>query len=344
MPRIRYENLILDCYGSFVGMEKGCYIVKDRHGEVKRYPQFEVAVREVILKSGNLVSTGALTSFACWEIPVLILTRRGRPVAFLKSFTDDSHVKTRVCQYEAFKNGKGVHVAKQVVIGKVESQNKILIKHGLRQHDLMSVKRTIDNIETDSLKAVRKRLLPIEGKCSQQYLNRVFQLFPKAIRVKKRKTFKAYDGLNNVFNLGYAVLKWKIHIALVKAKLEPFLGFLHSETYSMPSLVCDFMELYRCLVDDFLIGFCKNLKVKDFVVKHEDFSSKRKGKRVYLKSSLEWELINGVYKYFMSKVDIARIRHGKRQTLDTLICEEALLFAMYLRGKRKSWYPRIAIP
>ena len=343
MPRIRYENLILDCYGSFVGMEKGCYVVRDKHGETKRYPQFEVAVREVVLKSGNMVSTGALTSFACWEIPVLIMTRRGRPVAYLRTFTDDSHVKTRVCQYEALKNGKGVHVAKQVVIGKVESQNRILMKYGLRQHDLMSLRARIDSIEVDSLKALRRRLLPIEGKCSQQYFNRVFQLFPKAIRVERRKTFKAYEGLNNIFNLAYAVLRWKVHIALVKAKLEPYLGFLHSVEFSMPSLVCDFMEFYRCLVDDFLIGFCKKLKAKDFIVKQEDYSRKRKGKRVYLKNSLEWKLINGVYKYFMLKIDVARIRHGKRQTLDTLICEEALLFAMYLRGKRKTWIPRIAI-
>lgn len=45
---------------------------------------------------------------------------------------------------------------------------------------------------------------------------------------KKRKKFKAYDGLNNPLNLAYEMLKWKVHIALIKARLEPFLGFLHS--------------------------------------------------------------------------------------------------------------------
>ncbi|MEM2915209.1 MAG: CRISPR-associated endonuclease Cas1 [Candidatus Bathyarchaeia archaeon] len=42
-------------------------------------------------------------------------------------------------------------------------------------------------------------------------------------------------------------------IALIKAKLEPYLGFLHSVQFAKPSLVCDFMELYRYLVDDFII-------------------------------------------------------------------------------------------
>jgi len=31
---------------------------------------------------------------------------------------------------------------------------------------------------------------------------------------------RAYDGMNNIFNLAYEVLGWKIHKALVKAKLS----------------------------------------------------------------------------------------------------------------------------
>jgi len=41
--------------------------------------------------------------------------------------------------------------------------------------------------------------------------------------------------------------------------------------------------------------------------------------------------------------EIPRIRHGKRQTLDTLITEEALLLAKFLRNERKEWNPRIVV-
>jgi hypothetical protein len=42
--------------------------------------------------------------------------------------------------------------------------------------------------------------------------------------------------------------------------------------------------LYRCLVEDFLIQYCQDLKVGDFVVKSEWASGKkdRKGKRQHL--------------------------------------------------------------
>lgn len=45
---------------------------------------------------------------------------------------------------------------------------------------------------------------------------------------------------------------------------------------------------------------------------------------------------------FESEVEIPRIKHGKRQILDTLINEEALLLAKYLRNEKKKWNPRIA--
>jgi len=35
---------------------------------------------------------------------------------------------------------------------------------------------------------------------------------------------------------------------------------------------------------------------------------------------------------------------GKKQELETLIDEEALLLGKYLRDERKEWTPRIAIP
>jgi len=36
--------------------------------------------------------------------------------------------------------------------------------------------------------------------------------------------------------------------------------------------------------------------------------------------------------------------YGNKQSIDTLISEEALLLAKYLRNERKEWIPRIAVP
>ena len=106
--------------------------------------------------------------------------------------------------------------------------------------------------------------------------------------------------------------------------------------------MCDFLELYRCLVDDFLIQYCQRLRKKDFKAKFEDYSSSRKGKREYLVKEKANDLMERLYGFFESKVDVARIKHGSRQTLETLINEEALLLAKYLRNEREAWIPRVA--
>jgi hypothetical protein len=38
-----------------------------------------------------------------------------------------------------------------------------------------------------------------------------------------------------------------------------------------------------------------------------------------------------------------RVRMGERQEIETLIIEEALLLARYLRNERKDWLPRIIV-
>jgi len=52
-------------------------------------------------------------------------------------------------------------------------------------------------------------------------------------------------------------------------------------------------------------------------------------------------LADGLNNLFENEVEIPRIKHGNKQTLDTLISEEALLLAKYLRNERKTWSPRI---
>jgi CRISPR-associated protein Cas1 len=146
--------------------------------------------------------------------------------------------------------------------------------------------------------------------------------------------------VNNLFNLAYEQLAWKIHQALIHAKLEPYLGFLHSTQYGKPSLVCDVQELYRHLVDDFLIQFSQRLTAKDFIIKLESLTSKKRGKRAYLNDSLTREMMNQLNNFFGSYVDVIRIRVGKQQMIETLINEEALLLGKFLRSEIVIWVPK----
>jgi len=334
-------KIALEDSGCYLGRAEGCLVVKNRKkGTEERYSLFENQLGEIIIRSGNLISSGAIVSAAYWGIPLTVCTARGSPVAVLVSLDNTSHVLTRLHQYETMKTTKAFEIAKQFVLGKLKGQDQVLRKHGLRRIDYSAI-MNIESLNCEDVRTFRRKLAGIEGKCSTQYFSQIFQLFPELLRPKGRITFKAYDGINNCFNMAYEMLKWKIHIALIKAKLEPYLGFLHSVQFGKPSLVCDFQELYRFLVDDLVIAYSKNLKKSDFVFKTEMYSDK-KSKRQYLNERKTKGLTKELNTLFRSKVEIPRIKVGKRQEIETLINEEALLFAKYLREEIPAWNPRIA--
>ena len=205
----------------------------------------------------------------------------------------------------------------------------------------LDYKEKIKGLETNNLEKFRQRITGIESKCTEKYYGQIFSLLPEKIRPETRETFMAYDGMNNLFNLAYEVLGWKIHKALVRAKLEPYLGFLHSNQMGKMSLVCDFQELYRYLLDDFLIQYSQQISKRDFFAKTEVATRRKKGKREYLTDSETKTFLDELYRFFESRVEVKRIRNGEHQTLESLINEEALLFAKYLRNEIKVWNPRI---
>jgi hypothetical protein len=66
-------------------------------------------------------------------------------------------------------------------------------------------------------------------------------------------------------------------------------------------------------------------------------------KREYLDDPKTSDFMRKLNLFFESKVDVPRIKVGKKQTIETLINEEALLFAKVLRGERETWIPRISV-
>jgi len=216
MGRKKDIKIILDTYGNYLGMEKGCIVLRDKKGNESKYPLIENTVSEIVLNSGNMVSTGLLCSMGFWGTDVLIATRNGKPIAMLKSLDDDCHVETRISQYRALKNGKGCYIAKRLVEGKIEGQKNLLIKYGLEANDTISQK--VREIHEPRLSILRRKLLGLEGKFGRYYFKQVFRLFPEQISPMYRSSYRAYDGVNNMFNLAYRILFWKCYRALVQAR------------------------------------------------------------------------------------------------------------------------------
>jgi len=77
-------------------------------------------------------------------------------------------------------------------------------------------------------------------------------------------------------------------------------------------------------------------------VKIENLSKDKKGKRVYLNDSQTRDLMKQLNQFFESYVEVPRMRVGKKQTIETLINQETLLLAKFLRNEQETWKLRMS--
>jgi hypothetical protein len=66
-------KITLESFGSYLGMKKGCFTVKNREGQIERYPLFKNLIDEIRIKSGKralcfkAVSSTSAVSFSIAE-------------------------------------------------------------------------------------------------------------------------------------------------------------------------------------------------------------------------------------------------------------------------------------
>ena len=103
------------------------------------------------------------------------MTARGKPVAVMKSLDDDSHVKTRLCQYA---RARGREIAKQLVIGKIQGHNVLLQKYGFETHDMDQIQYFVEKARAKKRSTLRTRLMQIEGTATKKYFGQLWSLIP----------------------------------------------------------------------------------------------------------------------------------------------------------------------
>ena len=327
-------SLQLKDHGSYLGTEKFDFVIKK--GQNKLATKSFHSVKEISLSSGNSVSSKALAWASIYGIKTLVISQSGRPLGVLLPLNYDSHVKTRIKQYEAHSNQLGVTIAKSIAKAKIEAQASLLNKHEIdcdRQR-----KRALENIEkleANSVDQIRAKIHSIEGHFGKFYFKELIKLFPEEFQPQVRYAYKAVDITNNLFNLAYEVLKWEVYKSIINAHLDPYLGFLHSIQHGKPSLVCDLQEPYRPLIDGFLINFSKKVEKKDLEANYGG-----KNPRIFLKHEESSKLLAELNSFLNIKIEKKRTRQfGKSSKIKTIIKEDIEQLSRFIRGDNGDWVP-----
>ena len=169
--------------------------------------------------------------------------------------------------------------------------------------------------------------MQIGKRYSMLYFDHLKTLFPGFLQAPKQVKYKAEDPLNNLLNLGYEVLKGEVYRGVIYANLDTY---LHSIQFGKPSLVCDIQEVFRWLIDEFLISYSRKLKEDTF---------ENKGGRIFLKKE-SYRLIKAVNELFDRRIKHQRIkRFGECSKIRAAIREEPMRLAQSLRDKKGRYEP-----
>ncbi len=327
-------KVILDQCGSYLGVNRLNFFLRNGTEPLRRIPFYNVD--EIAISSGGAVSTKALAWASVYGTKVLVTSHTGRPLGVYLPLDYDMHVETRVKQYQAHNNAKGLLIAKAILRAKIITQASLLDRYDVG-FDSQPYLRKIEVVKMQAGEKARTALFSIEGELSQRYIKQIVKLFPKGLQTDARESYRATAALNNIFNLSYEVLRWEVYKSILSSHLDPYLGYLHSIEHSKPSLVCDVQEPYRAWIDGFLVEYCQTLREIDLQMRFDG-----RKPRIFLRHSASSRLIAKLSRYLNSKVMKQRThKYGSRSRRKTIIQEDTERLAGYIRGDLPTWEPTV---
>jgi CRISPR-associated protein Cas1 len=315
-------SIQLEEYGGYLGIRDQTFVVY-QDGEESRELPFHKA-RRAVITSGNNVSSSALFWLATYGVETSIVSKTGKLVATIVPANYEARSDTRLKQYEAYFNPKGVEIAQDFACARVESEISFMEKHDMNTARLEKWLPRI-NFEGNSVDEVRVNIQGFEGRCTQEYFKQYFKLFPDFLKTRNRYQRGAKDPLNNLMNLGYEVLKRRVYVAVVAAHLDPYLGFLHSVQFGKPSLVCDLMEPWRAMIEAFILNYHTKLDSDSFLLH---------GSRSFLKQEPMISFTKALDKHIDNKRIPYNYRDNSKTTrIRTAIKEDPKKLATYIRAR-----------
>ena len=263
-------QLVINTYGSYLRKNGNCFLVK------KEDKSFEVAVNKVnsiLITTAAYITTDAIKLAIDNNIDIVFLDAHGEPYGRVWHPKLGSTTLIRRRQLEIYENNEGLELAKEWGLQKLENQIELLSRlKKTREEKRLDLERYIADIERSrdqmqslrgTVEARRQEMLGIEGMASRIYFEAISSIMPEKYRFEGRSRNPAKDEFNAMLNYGYGVLYSLVEKACIIAGLDPYIGFLHTDSYNKKSLVFDIIECFRFYVDEVVVFLFSKRMVKD---------------------------------------------------------------------------------
>jgi CRISPR-associated protein Cas1 len=263
-------QLVINTYGSYLRKSGNCFLVR------KDDKNFEVAaskVNSILITTAAYITTDAIKLAVDNNIDIVFLDSHGEPYGRVWHPKLGSTNLIRRRQLEIYETSEGLNLAKEWGIKKLKNQIDLLNRLKKAREDqreelescIQELERSRDQIQRlrGNIEARRQEILGLEGKASRAYFGVLSSIMPERYRFEGRSRNPAKDEFNALLNYGYGILYSLVERACIIAGLDPYVGFLHTDSYNKKSLVFDIIEMFRIYVDEIVVFLFTRRMVKD---------------------------------------------------------------------------------
>ena len=263
-------QLVINTYGAYLRRSGNCFLVK------KDEKSFEVAVNKVnsiLITTAAYITTDAIKLAVDNNIDIVFLDAHGDPYGRVWHPKLGSTTLIRRRQLEIYDNQDGLNLAKEWGLKKLDNQIDLLARLAKARGEKGSeLERHIEEIEQSreqmrrlrgTIDARRQDMLGLEGKAARSYFEAISAVMPEKYRFAGRSRNPAKDEFNALLNYGYGILYSLVEKACIIAGLDPYVGFLHTDSYNKMSLVFDIIEMFRLYIDETVVYLFTRRMVKD---------------------------------------------------------------------------------
>ena len=241
-----------------------------------------IKVDQVLIFGNVGITTPALTWLMLQNIDVVFCNQHGR---FKGRVVGEAsgHSKLRRLQYRRVDTPLfALNTARVIVAAKLHNSRTLLQRYQrkLQKPELSNaVQRLAGLIDKTTRVQSINGLMGVEGVGAAVYFGAFKYLFKdNAWQFKKRVRRPPTDPINVLLSFGYTLLTHEFVSAIERVGLDPYLGFLHADSYNRPSLALDLVEEFRAIVVDSVVLRCLN----SGLISPDDFEEQDDAKRPVL--------------------------------------------------------------
>jgi group II intron reverse transcriptase/maturase/CRISPR-associated endonuclease Cas1 len=332
-------ELIINAFGTYIGVSSGKVNIRKKGEKIQRIPLANLN-HISILSNGVSISSDLIYKCAHNKTPISFFSRDGKHYATLYNPVGaDSSLWHH--QINAESSAKGLSIAASLVNAKIRNQANLL-KYFYKYHKkndkgfaslyekridklamyAKNAKEAVD-IEHDNY---RQNLLSIEAQAAIVYWELVAELINDDSDFSGRERKGAKDLVNSLLNYGYAILYSRVWKAIIAAKLNPYISYLHVSASNKPTLSFDLVEVFRQQAVDRVV--ITMLQKKEKLVAHDGILDKE------TRSKLAANIYERLHRFEKFR--------GENRRLSDVINMQALALAKYLKGQDKKFKPYIA--